>query len=552
MSLRLRLKFIAGFLLLYLIIITLEPSYAQAPNVSPKTAVQQQNSEMIYGNVEQNVPKNLHTLSQSVFIETLSSVVCALSGHDPLNPKEQCLTFNPQTGKIAYATSNGGVGKFIGGMIAGTSAIPISGTDYVTYSINNFGLTKHAYAADQKGGGSGYSRLGPLIPVWVKFRDLAYLFFVLAFTVVGLAIMFRVKIDARTVMTIQNQIPKIVIALILVTFSYAIAGFLIDIMYVVTYFIIYTFSSLTSTHVNIDNSVFGVFNKVFNGSFNVTVLDPVVIPNKVNYSVGGSGILNLTYSVSQGISSVLSTLSSDFIDSTIGHWFQILFTPFGVLDIACNGFGWVTNKISFGLFDKPSCDFATEFFKQTVGLIFGVLAFLVVLVAIFYTLFRVWFTLVKSFAYVLVDSMVGPLWIAAGVFPGSKLGFTSWVRHLMGHLSVFPATFAILFLGKTMMDAVSGSQQQLFSPPLVGGAIGGNPAIAGFIGFGFIISLPTILDRTRKAVGAMDFGLVDIKKATGVGIGTIRGGVSTATTAYTPGHNITEAPGLWRTLGKKI
>lgn len=554
MSFRLRLKIVGIFLLFFLVIATLQPSYAQAPSKpisnSASTTTQQQNTETIYGNVDKSVPRNMHTLSQSVLIETLSSVVCALSGRDPINPKGKCLTFNPQTGKIAYATSESSVGKFMGGLIAGTASIPVSGTDYVAYSMDNFGLVKHTYAANQQKTGSGYARLAPLIGIWVRFRDLAYLFFVLAFTIVGLAIMFRVKIDARTVMTIQNQIPKIVIALVLVTFSYAIAGFLIDLMYVITYFIIYTFSSLTPTHVNVDASVFGVFNKAF--STNASVPIDTTIPTGISYNVGGSGILNLTYSVSQGVNSVLTTLSTDFIDSTIGHWFSILFTPFGVLDIACNSLGWVTSKITFGLFDKPSCDFAQEFFKQTVQLIFGVLAFIIVLVAIFYTLFRVWFTLVKSFAYVLVDSMIGPLWIAAGIFPGSKLGFSSWVRHLMGHLSVFPATFAVIFLGKTMMDAVAGSPSQLFSPPLVGGAIGGNPAIAGFIGFGFIISLPTILDRTKKAVGAMDFGLVDIKKATGVGIGVPRGSISTLTTAWTPGHNITEAPGLWRTLGKKV
>lgn len=44
--------------------------------------------------------------------------------------------------------------------------------------------------------------------------------------------MFRVKISPQTVITIQNLLPKIIFALILITFSYAIAGFLMDLMYV--------------------------------------------------------------------------------------------------------------------------------------------------------------------------------------------------------------------------------------------------------------------------------------------------------------------------------
>jgi len=45
--------------------------------------------------------------------------------------------------------------------------------------------------------------------------------------------MFKVKISPQAVISIQSALPKIIITLILVTFSYAIAGFLIDIMYVV-------------------------------------------------------------------------------------------------------------------------------------------------------------------------------------------------------------------------------------------------------------------------------------------------------------------------------
>jgi len=46
-------------------------------------------------------------------------------------------------------------------------------------------------------------------------------------------IMFRVRISPQTVITVQSALPKIIFTLILITFSYAIAGFLIDLMYVV-------------------------------------------------------------------------------------------------------------------------------------------------------------------------------------------------------------------------------------------------------------------------------------------------------------------------------
>ncbi len=214
--------------------------------------------------------------------------------------------------------------------------------------------------------------------------------------------------------------------------------------------------------------------------------------------------------------------------------FKLFFAPLGALNIGCEVFSFLDTytigllgKIPFvsnlpfigGLFGGgPSCNFVDSFFTAAVGALFGTIVFLVVLIAILYSLFRAWFTIIKSFAYVLVDAMVAPLWITAGVFPGSKLNFSSWVRHLAGHLSVFPMTFGTILLGKTIMDAVASGKDQLFSPPLIGDAISGNTTVASFIGLAFIISIPSILDRTRKAIGAIDFGLVDIKRSFGAGV----------------------------------
>src|SRR3990172_12628792 len=51
--------------------------------------------------------------------------------------------------------------------------------------------------------------------------------------VIGFLIMFRRQIDPHTVISIQNALPRIVLTLILITFSYAIVGLLIDLMYVI-------------------------------------------------------------------------------------------------------------------------------------------------------------------------------------------------------------------------------------------------------------------------------------------------------------------------------
>lgn len=538
-----------GFVFLFLIlVITISPASAQAPseyNKKPTTAPNtaptastpgaHPNTIGLYNNVNPNVSKDLHTLSQNVIIEVLSSAVCMLSGHDPLNPTTgKCLGMDTVTGKLGYSTSTGGATQMMGGLIGGTFSIPVSGAGYAQYATDNFGITKSAYAQEKpftnSYNGIGYDRLRPLLGIWTKLRDISYLMFVLAFTVIGLAIMFRVKIDARTVMTIQNQIPKIIIALVLVTFSYAIAGFMIDIMYVLIYLLVMTANTLTPVNINVDENIFGIVNKAFN-------------VNALNFTSFNTGIIGISGDVALSVANVFSAMAASFLDSTVGTIFKLFFTPFTMFaQIGCSGLNLV-GKIPLvgGLFGGGggACDFVDAFYTTIIGGIFAILAFLVVLIAILFTLFRVWFTLVRSFAYVIIDALIAPLWITMGIFPGSKLSFGTWFRHLAGHLSVFPMTFAIILFGKTIMDAMgsgstiggitNGGAHELFNPPLIGSAVSGSNAIAAFIGFGFILSMPTILERTKKAVGAMDFGLKDLKTSIGVGTGVGMAGIKTAT-----------------------
>jgi len=117
-----------------------------------------------------------------------------------------------------------GVGNLIAGMYANP---PVSSVEYFADLGRNLGIAQPAYAQ-----GIGFEGLRPVLPIWKVFRNIAYLFFVIVFVFIGFAIMFRLKIDPQTVISIQNALPKVTVALILVTFSYAIAGLMIDLIYV--------------------------------------------------------------------------------------------------------------------------------------------------------------------------------------------------------------------------------------------------------------------------------------------------------------------------------
>lgn len=101
---------------------------------------------------------------------------------------------------------------------------PASSVEYLADLGSNLGLIPAAYAQ-----GFGWHAFSPILGLWKLFRNIAYLAFIVIFVVIGFMIMFRKKIDPQTVISVQNALPKIIVTLILITFSYAIAGFIIDI-----------------------------------------------------------------------------------------------------------------------------------------------------------------------------------------------------------------------------------------------------------------------------------------------------------------------------------
>ena len=104
----------------------------------------------------------------------------------------------------------------------------ISGVNYVRSKLANLNVIPQASAQ-----GVGFYALGPIQYIWKTIRNIMYGFFVIIIIIFAFMIMFRTKISPQSVVTVQSALPKIIITLILVTFSYAIAGFLLDLMYVV-------------------------------------------------------------------------------------------------------------------------------------------------------------------------------------------------------------------------------------------------------------------------------------------------------------------------------
>jgi len=106
---------------------------------------------------------------------------------------------------------------------------PASTTNYLAYLKHNINPVSPVFAATNPGS----TILEPILKLWIINRNIAYIFFIVIFVIIGFMIMFRTKLNPQTIINLQLALPKVIIALILVTFSYAIAGFIIDLVFII-------------------------------------------------------------------------------------------------------------------------------------------------------------------------------------------------------------------------------------------------------------------------------------------------------------------------------
>lgn len=100
---------------------------------------------------------------------------------------------------------------------------PVSGISYTANLLKRFSIVPESYAQ-----GVGYQAFEPVLLLWRASRNIAYALSIIVIIAMSLMIMFRSKVNPQTVITIQSALPKLIIAIILIAFSYAIAGFVFD------------------------------------------------------------------------------------------------------------------------------------------------------------------------------------------------------------------------------------------------------------------------------------------------------------------------------------
>lgn len=411
------------------------------------------------GRVNSDVPNNYGTHTQMVLIEIMAALTCQIAGIDPVNPNGKCLGVDPNTGKIGFVENGGGAITVAQNLIVGTFNFPTSSTHYVQYLASDFGISKNTYA--QENTGEGFEKIEPLISVWLPFRNLVYILFVIAFMLIGFGIVFRFKIDPKTVMTIQNSIPKIIITLVLVTFSFAIAGFLIDVMYLLMYILYELFASIEGTRLG--------------------DLSPGNVQSSTPFGALGAygGIDGLSFHAASSVGDIIDPIVKELLAKLIpgssgGAWYN-------PMTYANRAVSWAGGEI--------------------VGALATGITLLIFFIALLSALFRLWFVLLRSYLFIIIDIVVAPIWIVGSLIPGSPLSAGTWFKHIFKYLAVFPVTFFMFLLGATLVQIFDVNGTTTFTAPLIGASI--DPKHLGaLLGLALLLMTPEVINMIQDVINA--------------------------------------------------
>lgn len=220
---------------------------------------------------------------------------------------------------------------------------PASSQTYVADLMKSANIIPSAQAQ-----GLGFSALDPILETWKAFRNLAYLFFVVAFLAIGFMIMFRTKVGQAAI-TAQQAIPNVIVAMLAVTFSYAIAGFMIDLMYVVMYMLAGFFTEGPEI---VTRNMFGLVGLMFRGTTGSTQnAIEQFMEDALNIGLVGEAIAwmsSLLGTVIIGIAILFATFKVFFelVKTYVAVLIQIIFAPIILM------FGALPGKNVFGKWIK--------------------------------------------------------------------------------------------------------------------------------------------------------------------------------------------------------
>ncbi|MFH2109499.1 MAG: hypothetical protein ABII16_03560 [Patescibacteria group bacterium] len=266
----------------------------------------------------------------------------------------------------------------------------------------SLGVVKPTYAA-------GTEVLRVILNIWRMFRNFAYIAMTIALLIIGLMIMFKKKLDPRTVVTVSNSLPNIVVALLLITFSYAIGGLMFDASKL---FVSVTYNLLNiSLQPDIAGAPAKIQVKNKDKPPKLIDVDTWYCPANGVGKETTPGVFPCPFKVPDIIGVFGSQfLVSDALSGTMGSWNMGSIGP-GILKVDLE---------------------ASVLFSIAIG------------IALFSAAVKLMFTLLTAYVKFFLNTLIAPVLLLMSAMPGNSEQIGKWLKGYLSSVLVFGAVFGYL------------------------------------------------------------------------------------------------------------
>ncbi len=438
------------------------------------------------------------------FIHTIS---CLTDGSSAIG--QPCLAFQTthdaqgaihSVPVLSSANLSGGLIGAATGLIAGLYANPpLRTTDYLASVGENLGMVKEANAQVS---GSGNQVLNPVIKLWQVSRNIAYVFMIIIFLIIGLMVIFRQRINPQTVITAQTALPGLVIGLILITFSYFLAAFISDTAFIGTNLVGYYFAAAG--------------NKPSTTTSSLNLTDSLRKENVVSIYSNFVGI------ISQGDAAKALSDIWDALGGDTQNFLRLVAALFVYQQsLAVGSLALFIPKVGLGIqqgFAIISAFGAASNVTGVVGLLLSMISKLVLL----YVMFKLLLRLVSAFLNIIFLTITAPFQFLFAALPGRQGIASNWMLNMLAHVLAFPAVLAVFYFVAFMLqknvgpinvtDAGISSAYAATPPSLPASSLVGGSAFPLFGGldlgfmrvllaFGALLATPSIPEIIARSIG---------------------------------------------------
>lgn len=420
-------------------------------------------------------------------LNLMHTLSCFTEGQSTI--QQQCVVYLQQLNRTGSLSKQPAVAylmdKIPGGGAIGTMQIamvtmyfnpPTNTIEYLADLKQNFGLTKPAYA--QGVGGSGSLVIDPIRQLWQVIRNITYILMTFIFIIVGFMVMFRHKLNAQTVVTIQLALPNLVVGLLLITFSYFISSLMVDLAFVGSRFVgqIFVTAGISTSNpaaILEHDNVLEIFARFIGNAGEGQASDQA------------AGLI----------------LQLDGLASRIART---------VAGLATCAYG---AQISQGLFGVPlagflGCVLPGSYAAGDPAFVISLVLWVILIFALMVAMIRTLFTLIGNYLQIIILTITAPFQFLIASLPGGSSA--NWFRSMLCNVLAFPGVFAGFYfaaylLGPAQGDpigfgiqATAGTGNFSFTPPLFSDM--GDVLIRQFLALGVLMAIPAIPNAICQSI----------------------------------------------------